>query len=308
MKNIALFGFGTVGGGVGDILQKHFSDSVHIAHVAVKSLSEMKESDFLSLSKSVFTEDHLRIWEDETVDVVVECVGGTGIAKTIIETALRNKKNVVTANKAVLSLYGNELLLLAKQNGKELRYEASVAGGIPILETLRQHCHFGKIEKIEGIINGTCNYILSEMEQGREYEDVLREAQKKGFAEADPTADVGGWDSADKIGILYGLAFKKPFLSREEISVQGIDHITQYDIQKAQEEGNTIRLVAVCTPEKAEVKPLVVPKNGKLGSITGPENIVVVHHEYLGEISLTGAGAGRYPTAVSVVADISKFL
>lgn len=308
MKNIALFGFGTVGGGVGDILHKHFAHSAHIAHVAVKSLSEMKESDFLSLPPSVFTEDHSHIWNDETVDIVVECVGGTGIAKTIIETALQNKKNVVTANKAVLSMYGNELLSLAEKNGTTIRYEASVAGGIPILETLNQHCHFGKIEKIEGIINGTCNYILSEMEQGREYTDVLAEAQQKGFAEADPTADVGGWDSADKIGILYGLAFQKPFLSREEISVQGIDSITQKDIQSVQKEGKTFRLVASCTAEKAEVKPEVVPKNGKLGSITGPENIVIIHHEYLGEISLTGPGAGRYPTAVSVVADIAKFL
>lgn len=308
MKNIALFGFGTVGAGVGEILHKHFSDSVNIAHIAVKSLSEIQESDFMGLDKNIFTENHSDIWNDESVDIIVECVGGTGIAKDIIEQGLRSGKDVVTANKAVIAAFGNELLNLAQENNAQLKYEAAVAGGIPILETLNQHCHFGTITKIEGIINGTCNYILSEMEKGREYVDVLSEAQTKGFAEADPTADVGGWDAADKIGILSGLSFKQSFLTREEISVTGIENVSLHDIQSALSEGNTIRLVASCTPEKSEVKPKVVPRNGKLGSITGPENIVIVHHYYLGEISLNGAGAGRYPTATSVVADISKCL
>ena len=300
--NIALFGFGTVGGGVGDMIV-HNCSYVEIKHIAVKSI---EETDMLSLPASLFTENHDDIWNDESVDTVVELIGGTGLAHDIIEKALSSGKNVVTANKAVIAKYGNELVDIAKSNNVELLYEAAVGGGIPIIETLKQHCRVGKIVKIEGIINGTCNYILSEMEKGREYQEVLKEAQEKGYAEADPTADVGGFDMADKIGILSGLAFEKPFLKREEIDISGIEHVTLTELQELQKEGKTLRLVASCTENGAKVGTEIVDENGKMGSVKGAENIVIVHHEYLGEISLTGQGAGRYPTAVSVVADILK--
>lgn len=310
--SIGIIGFGNVGGGVGKILfdesQKSTSFPISIKKIAVQEISK---TDLLGLPVSLFTENFYEILEDPSLDVIVELVGGTTIAKTIIETSLKNKKHVVTANKALIAEFGNELFTIAKENNVSLSFEASVGGGVPIIRTLQSHYFVGKIEKVFGIVNGTCNFILSEIEaSGRSYQEILKEAQEKGFAEKDPTFDVEGYDAAQKLAILTHLSFGVSIPNWKSINITGISNLQSFDFIFAKTIKKKIRLVAMAEKNSKtseiflSVAPVLVKENSTLGNIIGPTNIITIKHEYLGEIALSGAGAGRFPTAVSVISDI----
>ncbi len=309
---VGLFGFGNVGGGVGKIIFEECKTDptfpITLAKVCVRNVETI---DKLGLPEDLFTTNGNSILEDSSVDVIVEAIGGNTFAKMIIETALNNKKHVVTANKALLAECGNELFALAKENGVFLKFEASVGGGIPIIRTLQTHYSAGNISKVAGIVNGTCNFILSEIEsKGLNYADVLKEAQKNGFAESDPTFDVEGYDAAQKLAILAHLSFGVSIPCWKEISTHGISQLHSADFSFAKEMGKRIRLVVSAEKNREantlflSVSPAMVPAKSTLGSITGPTNVITISHEYLGDIALKGAGAGRYPTAASVLSDL----
>ncbi len=313
--NIGLFGFGTVGSGVAHILFQSYTEilkkngiSLHLQKICTQNVAQIHKK---GIPEALFTEDANDIFLDPTIDTIVEVIGGTTVAKHIIQTALQAKKNVVTANKAVLAEHGEELCALASKNGVRLLYEASVGGGIPILKILREYYSAGNITKVSGIVNGTCNYILSELEKGgKTYEEILKEAQALGFAEADPTFDVEGFDSAQKLSILTALAFGTHFPYWKNIPRSGISNLLPSDFAFAKKIGRRIRLIA--RAEKTEhgiyygVHPRLVPENSRLGSITGAENSIVIEDPFFGIFSMVGAGAGSLPTATAIVADIAE--
>ena len=320
--NIALFGFGTVGANVAKMIiqnQEKLSkelttsfDKINLKYIAVRDKSSSMQklkSNTQELSK-LFTENHDDIWNDKEINCVIELIGGTGIAKDIIYKAVETNKNVITANKAVLADCGNELFALAKQHNVTIGFEASVAGGIPIIQTLKKHMSIGKIESIEGILNGTCNYMLSNLENNPalSYADALRDAQEKGFAESDPSADVDGWDTAAKIAILSGLCFTTDIPKMTDFSVTGISKITSAHISNAKAQKKKIRLIASAKKIKnrieISVSPQEITESSPFYSVNGPDNMVIVQHEYLGELVLKGAGAGGEATAISIISDI----
>lgn len=311
--NIGLFGFGNVGGGVGKIIfdaleQNDFPFS--LTKIGVQSL---EETDFLGIPSAYFTEEKNDILEDESIDIVIEVIGGITTAKEIIETALKNGKHVITANKALLAEHGNELFSLAKHHGVHLKFEAAVGGGIPIIRTLQTHYSIGDISRIAGIVNGTCNFMLSALELGgKEYQQVLLEAQQAGFAEKDPTFDVEGYDAAQKLALLSHLAFGIEIPDWKKIETTGISGLQSADFLFAHEIDKKIRLIVSAEKTNNQlylsVSPCFVPRGGTLGSINGPTNVICIDHQYLGEISMKGAGAGRYPTAMSVISDLWAIL
>ncbi|MEI7511682.1 MAG: homoserine dehydrogenase [Candidatus Peregrinibacteria bacterium] len=315
--NIGVFGFGTVGSGVVKILRERPAEMearngaiIHLKKICTKNLSQ---TDFKGVPVELFTENGDEIFNNPEIDTIVEVVGGTTAAKTIVETALKNGKNVVTANKALLSQYGEDLFDLAQKNGVQLLFEASVGGGIPIVRILRKYYTAGNISKISGILNGTCNYILSELEKGgKDYAEVLKEAQKLGFAEADPTFDVEGFDSAQKLSLLTALAFGTAIPHWEGIPRDGISHLLSSDFAFAKKMGKHIRLIARAekTPEGVYlgVHPRLVPENSRLGNISGPDNGMLIEEPFLGSLSLVGAGAGSLPTATAIVSDLGEIL
>jgi homoserine dehydrogenase len=312
--NIALFGFGNIGSRVGELLIKHKKElsekskkKINLKHVVVRSMDSINT---IHIDKNIFTENHEKVLNDKSINTIVELIGGMGIAKSVIEKALSSGRNVITANKAVIAEYGNKLFELAKKNNVKLFYEASVGGGMPIIETLKEHFVVGKVKQIKGILNGTCNYIMSEMEKGGvEYNDVLLDAQKKGFAEADPTSDIEGFDAAAKISILAHHAFHTPIPNKLKVEREGISGLTKKDFEQAKKEGKKIRLIASAIKKEKDisliVKPSLIDKTS-IFAVTGADNILQVDHEYLGEIVIKGVGAGGYPTSVSVIADIVK--
>jgi len=240
--------------------------------------------------------------------VIVELVGGTGIASKFIETALRNGKHVVTANKALLSEKGEKLFQLAEKKGKLLLFEAAVGGAIPIIRTIKTSLASEKIEKIYGILNGTCNYILTKLAyEGGDFSEVLKDAQKKGFAEADPTLDIEGGDTAHKIALLAMLAFGTR-VDFKQIHVEGITKLSADDFEFARRLDRVIKLVAVAKRENGKIEirvnPTLLPKNSPLAKIDGVINGVKLCGKNLGEVLLSGPGAGSLPTATAVVGDI----
>ena len=311
--NIGIAGLGTVGGGVVQILQQHAELLAKRAGrplciTAVSARNRSSERGF-SLPDVVWYDDATAMAHDANVDVVVELIGGAeGVAKNLVEAALQAGKSVVSANKALIAHHGLALAKLAEQHDAALLFEAAVAGGVPVIKTLREGLCANRFTGISGILNGTCNYILTTMErEGRNFDDVLAEAQALGYAEADPTFDVDGIDTAHKLAIIAALAYGvAPAI--DHVVCEGIRHITPLDIAEANALGMTIRLlgIAMDTPEGVvqRVHPAIVTRGVGMGSVDDAFNAVQFEGDYVDKIFIEGRGAGAGPTASSVVADI----
>ncbi|MBI5233540.1 MAG: homoserine dehydrogenase [Deltaproteobacteria bacterium] len=311
--NIGLIGFGTVGSGVVRVLKdnsalikKRLGVEIILKRIADKDTTRQRE--VAPGPEVIVTPDANDVLNDPEIDIVIELVGGTGIAKTFILSALSKGKHVVTANKALLSSSGEEIFAKAREKGLDIGFEASVGGGIPVIKALREGLSANNIDAIYGIINGTANYILTEMTaRGAEFNDVLKEAQAKGYAEADPSYDVDGIDTAHKLAILINIAYGT-YIKPSQICTEGIRDITPLDIKFAGEFGYRIKLLAVAkkTEEgvEARVHPTMVPLGHPLASVSGVYNAVFIHGDAVGSTMFYGRGAGMMPTASAVVADI----
>ena len=312
---IGLLGLGTVGAGVAAILAtpagRHpLVGELELRRVAVRDL---KRPRTVELAAELLSTDPEAVVDDPAVDIVVEVMGGLEPARSLILRAIAAGKPVVTANKAVIARYGEEIAAAAARSGVYVLIEAAVGGGIPIIEPLKQSLGANRIQRVSGIINGTTNYILSRMAaEGAAYADVLADAQRLGYAEADPAADVQGGDAADKIAILTGLAYGGP-VPREAIPTEGIDQLDARDIAYADQLGYVVKLLAVAQAmpgEQAEqlldvrVHPTLLPKAHPLAGVNGVNNAILVEGDPVGQVMFYGPGAGAGPTASAVVADI----
>jgi len=308
---IGLLGLGTVGSGVIQILTQNDDDISNRtdSHIKIKKVLVRNLQTPRSVSGNfVLTDKPEDILQDPDIDIIVEVMGGIEPARTYILEALHQGKNVVTANKDLLALHGHELLDVAKEAGKDLYFEASVAGGIPIIAALKQSLAANRISTVIGIINGTTNYILTSMtEQGRDYEEVLKEAQTLGYAEADPSSDVDGLDAARKLAILSSIAFNSR-VTINDVYVDGISRITADDIAYASELNSCIKLLAIAKhqPDGLEIRvhPAILPKSHPLASVGGVFNAIYVIGDAVGETMFFGRGAGSLPTGSAVVSDI----
>jgi homoserine dehydrogenase len=307
---IAIAGLGTVGSGVVKALAARGPDLSHRAGRALKitAMSARDKARARGFEVTGWRDDPLAL-ADSDADVVVELIGGEeGVARKLVERALSNGKHVVTANKALLATHGLALARLAEDKGVSLKFEAAAAGGIPIVKVLREDLIAHGVDAVKGILNGTCNYILSEMEaSGRSFDDVLKEAQAKGYAEADPTLDIGGGDTAHKLCLLSSLAFgTAPNLAH--VAVEGIAHITADDIAFASEFGFRIKLLGVARRVgdriDQKVHPAMVRARSALANVSGAANGVLVDAGEAGSFFFSGRGAGEAPTASAVIADI----
>ena len=311
---VGLAGLGTVGTAVVQLLE-HERDKLiarcgrPIEVVAISARSRSKKRD-IGLKKFRWVADPVALAADPGIDVLVEVIGGEGNpAKAAVQTALAAGKPVVTANKALLARHGHKLAQLAERHGAALNFEASVAGGIPIVKTLREGLNGNSFTRIYGILNGTCNYILSRMEEDRlAFDDCLREAQRLGYAEADPSFDVEGHDTAQKLSILASLAFGTK-VDPAAIYVEGISSITLADLDAAAELGYRVKLLGVAVRTEAgieqRVHPTMVPKDSAIAQVMGVTNAVTVDADGLAPITLVGPGAGGMATASAVVSDIA---
>lgn len=313
---LGIAGLGTVGAAVARLLKTHGSElaercgrPIQLRAVSARDRSIDRGIDLTGVN---WFQDPVKLAEDPSIDVFVELMGGaSGAAAASVRAALNAGKHVVTANKALLAAHGVELARLAEARGVSLNFEAAVAGGIPIIKTLREALAGNKVTRVTGILNGTCNYILTRMEkEGLSFEVCLKEAQRLGYAEADPTFDVGGFDTAHKLALLAALAFGTEIdASPEALSVHGITSITLADIQAADELGYRIKLlgIAEATADGVEqrVHPTMVPKSSAIARIDGVLNAVAVEADFVGRLMLVGPGAGGDATASSVVSDIA---
>lgn len=311
---IGILGFGTVGAGVVEALQRHRHLIGHRTEVAltVKQVADLDtESDRgVDLDPSVLTNDAEAVISNPEVEIVVETIGGTSVAKDLILKALAAGKPVVTANKALLAEHGKEIFAAASANNLDFMYEASVAGGIPVLAALRRGLVANHINAIYGIVNGTCNYILTEMEHnGVSFSEALASAQELGFAEADPSLDIDGVDTAHKTAVLGSLAYGYA-VDIAAVHTQGIREVKQVDISTARELGYRIKLLAAIQyrdgMSEMSVSPALVPEEHLLAAVHGENNAVMVDGDVVGETMYYGKGAGRLPTASAVVADICE--
>ncbi len=302
---LGLIGLGTVGTGVVKVL-KDF-DNIEIVKIAVKNIN--KKRDIENFDTSLLTTDPYEIVNNPDIDIVVEVIGGIEPAYELLKTAVQNKKHIVTANKELLAKKGQQLFELANRNNVTILYEAAIAGGIPIIMPIKTTLAGNKINKIEAILNGTTNYILTKMEkEGVSYEEVLAEAQKLGYAETDPTGDVEGYDSAYKIATLATIALNQR-VDINKIYREGITKISAKDMQFAKELGYKIKLIALArltNDNRADVRvhPMLVPIKDCLASINGVTNSVVLEGFPVGRVMFAGPGAGEFPTASSVLGDI----
>jgi len=313
---IGIVGFGTVGSGIYKILNSDFDShpilkEIEIAKVAVKDLNKKRN---IELDNNLLTDDPFELISDSSIDVIVEVMGGIDLARDIILKSLKSGKSVVTANKAVIARYGDEIYETASREGVYVLSEAAVCGGIPIIEPLKRSLKSNRIKKMIGIINGTTNFILSKMTKEKaDYKETLKLAQSLGYAEFDPTADVQGHDAADKISILSELAFGGK-IKRNEINTVGISKINLKDIEYANKLGFEIKLLALSERQKVTsndsiplniwVGPSLIPKSHPLATVDGVNNALLIEADPLGEIMLYGPGAGSGPTAASAVSDI----
>lgn len=313
--NIGIIGGGTVGGGVfqalhrnGALMASRLGVRLQVARVAVRDL---KRKRAVKIPRALLTTDWRSVVEDPEISVVVELVGGITLARQIILAALKLGKPVVTANKALLSAHGEELFATAQKFGANLYYEASVAGGIPIIKVLREGLIGNRITRLYGIVNGTCNYILTRMKnEGADFSDVLADAQRLGYAEADPSLDVDGHDAAQKIGILASLAHGF-WVNPRQIHVEGIRRITQLDILFASQLGYTIKLLGIVKNSaggkaiQVSAYPVLVPNGHVLASVNDVFNAVLVRGDVVGDTLYYGRGAGQDATASAVLSDLA---
>lgn len=309
---IGLIGFGTVGSGVAEILVNHqvrlerrSGKSIRLVRAAVRSAARRQSP---LLGGVAISSDGLEVATDPNVDIVLELIGGLDPAREIVRTALEHGKHVVTANKALLCEHGQELFAAARKAGKTIAFEAAVAGGVPIIHVLGQSMAANQITEIQAIINGTSNYILTEMfRNGASYPDAVRRAQEIGYAEADPSMDVKGTDAAQKLGLLTQLAYGTR-VTPDQFLVQGIDTLEQADLKYADMLGYAVKLVATAKLVRGRLEmhtqPTLVRKDDPLAKVEGANNVISLTGDVLGETWFSGMGAGREATASSVVADI----
>ena len=317
---LGIIGGGTVGGGVyaalqrnGTLMASRLGLRLHIARMAVR---DPKKKRAVPIPKAILTDSWAKVVHDPQVNLVIELMGGTTTARTVALEALKLGKSVVTANKALLSAHGEELFEAAQRTGANLYYEASVAGGIPIIKVLREALIGNRITRLYGIVNGTCNYILTRMKlEGAEFGNVLADAQRLGYAEAEPSLDIDGLDALHKTGILASLAHGF-WVNPKHIYVEGIRHITALDIDFAGKLGYTIRLLGIvkrcdtgangnCPPIQVSVCPTLVPNSHVLASVNHVFNAVYVRGDIVGDTLYYGRGAGQDATASAVLSDLA---
>ncbi len=311
--NIGLLGLGTIGAGVAKVFASHSEEleekigaPLKLHAIADKDITSPRNG--LTLSNLPLSTDAGTVLDDPSIDIVIELIGGLEPAREFILQALANGKHVVTANKALLATHGEELYAAAVKHGRMLSFEAAVAGGIPIIRSVKEGLAANRITSLYGIVNGTCNYILSKMtDEGHEFDRILAEAQAQGYAEADPTFDIEGTDSAHKLQILATLAFRTP-VQLEKIYVEGISHTTPQDIALAGEMGYRIKLLAIAKSVDGElelrVHPTMIPENTPMAAVSGVFNAIFLNGDTVDDLMFYGRGAGQLPTASSVCADI----
>jgi homoserine dehydrogenase len=310
--SLGLLGCGQIGSAVYSVLKRKEKILSREAGVRFEILSvavrHPRKARSIQIPSSILTDRPEALVRDPRIDVVVELIGGTGTARRLVLAALRNGKDVVTANKALLAEHGDEIFACAAKEGRQVFFEASVGGGIPIIKTLREGLVANRIDSIYSIINGTSNYILSEMSEGNlDFKEALRLAQQKGYAEADPTLDIEGTDAAHKLTILVRLAFggRVPFRA---VYSEGISRIRSEDIAFAEEFGYRIKLLAIAKRDpdgiEARVQPTLLPKSHILANVSGSFNAILLRGDEVGEILLYGKGAGPAPTASAVISDL----
>ncbi|PKO83636.1 MAG: homoserine dehydrogenase [Betaproteobacteria bacterium HGW-Betaproteobacteria-11] len=310
--NVGLLGAGTVGGGTFTVLSRNAAEitrragrPIRITRVADKNLELARR---VTGSQAAVTDDAFAVVDDPAIDIVVELIGGYGVAKELVLRAIANGKHVVTANKALLAVHGNEIFAAAQKQGVMVAFEAAVAGGIPIVKAVREGLSANRIEWVAGIINGTTNFILSEMrDKGLSFADALADAQRLGYAEADPTFDIEGVDAAHKITILSALAFGIP-MQFERAHVEGISQLEADDIRYAEQLGYRIKLLGI-TRRRADgvelrVHPTLIPARRLIANVEGVMNAVLVQGDAVGPTLYYGRGAGAEPTASAVIADL----
>ncbi len=309
---VGLLGIGTVGGGTYTVLTRNAAEitrrtgvAINVVQVADRNIAHAKT---LTGGNVEVTNDAFAVVNNPKVDVVVELIGGYALSKELVLKAIANGKHVVTANKALLALHGNEIFAAAQKAGVIVAFEAAVAGGIPIIKALREGLGANKIEWVAGIINGTTNFILTEMrEKGLRYEDVIAEAQRLGYAEADPTFDVEGIDAAHKLTIMSAIAFGMP-MKFEQAYTEGITKLQQTDIKYAEELGYRVKLLGItkrtASGVELRVHPTLISEKRLIANVNGAMNAVVVKGDAVGPTLYYGAGAGAEPTASAVVADL----
>ena len=310
---LGIAGLGTVGSGLLNLLKAHgermalgTGRQIVVAGVNARSRTKKRAA---SVEGFKWVDDSVQLARDPSIDVFVELIGGDeGPARQAVEAALAAGKHVVTANKALLARHGVALAKLAESHGVSLNFEAAVAGGIPVIKALRESLASNQIRRVYGILNGTCNYILTKMqEEHRAFDDVLEEAQDKGFAEADPTFDIGGFDTAHKLTLLTSLAFGTQ-VAFDEIDIEGIQGIRQADIEAADDLGYRIKLLGVALRTESgieqRVHPAMVPQKSAIAEVSGVTNCVAIDSDFVGTLLLVGPGAGANPTASAVMSDI----
>jgi len=311
--NVAIAGFGTIGSGVAHVLAQHSEHpdaKINLAGILERDTQGKYVQSWFEKNPELFYESPEQLLEDPEVDVIVETIGGSGFARELITKALQNGKHVITANKDLIAVHGAELMEVARKNGRHLLFEAAVAGAIPVLRLLKDYLQVQDIQGIRAILNGTTNYILSEMESNDlSFEQALSQAQDLGFAEQDPTNDIKGIDARYKLVILTYLITGQWF-TPEQITLEGIDHLELADFEYAERMGRRIKLIATLRLSAQGVQvyvlPLMIEKDDILAKIAGSTNAVTLTGKYAEDITLIGKGAGSLPTASAIVADLNK--
>lgn len=311
--NIAIAGFGTIGSGVAHVLEQHSKEpdaTINLVGILESDTNGKFARPWFEKRPELFYDNPEKLLADSQVNVIVETIGGSGFSRELITKALKNGKHVVTANKDLIAVHGAELMAVARENGRHLLFEAAVAGAIPVLRLLKDYLQVQDIQSIRAILNGTTNYILSEMEcNNLSFETALSQAQELGFAEQDPTNDIKGIDARYKLVILTYLITGQWF-APEQINLEGIDHLELADFEYAERMGRSIKLIANLRLSDQGVQvyvlPLMIKKDDILAKISGSTNAVTFTGKYTEDITLIGKGAGSLPTASAIVSDLNK--